>query len=124
MALISNYLETKLCNDFFRNNKKPVYAALFYDNPADPANSFELAGKGYRRELAEFDSPIDGLMKSSKDIVYHKATDKWLTVTHLGLFDAEHGGHMLFHGELSMPIDIIKHKNFFIKHGDLQVGFE
>ena len=124
MALISDYLENKLCNDLFRTKEKPVYAALFYRDPADPAKSFELAGEGYQREFAEFDSPIDGLMKNSKDIVFHKATSKWLTVTHLGLFDAEHGGKMLFHGELSMPIDVIKNKNFFIKHGDLQVGFE
>jgi len=124
MALISDYLENKLCNDLFRNNEKPVYAALFYKDPEDPAKSFELAGKGYRRELAEFDSPIDGLMKNSKNIVYHKATSRWNTVTHLALFNAESGGQMLFHGELSMPIDIIKNKNFFLKPGDLQVGFE
>ncbi len=124
MALISDYLENKLCNDLFRDNKKPVYAALFYDNPTDPAQSLELTGRGYKRELVEFDSPLDGLIKNSKDIVYYKATSRWQTVTHLGLFNAEQGGHMFFYGELSMPIDIIKNKNFFIKLGDLQVGFE
>jgi len=122
MALISNYLENKLCNDVFRTND--VYIGLLYADPTDESKSYEIIGKGYCRELVDFDTPIDGIIKNKHDVVFHKATSPWDTVTHIGLFDEDAGGNLLFHGAVSKPVKVGKHKNFFIKHGDLQVGFE
>jgi len=122
MALISNYLENKLCNDVFRKNT--VFVGLFEGDPTDEAKTYELRGRGYCREIVAFDTPINGIIKSKEDIVFNKASAKWKEVTHIGIFDEEFGGNLLFHGAISTPVLIVKNKNFFIKNGDLQVGFE
>lgn len=128
MALMSDYLENKLANHVFgtKNMESPksIWVGLFYSNPTDSHIRSEIIGKGYIREQIEFDSPKNGLMKNSKEIIFHKATSLWPTVTHISLFDADFGGNQLFHGEVSTPISIKKNKNFVISIGDLQVGFE
>ena len=128
MALMSDYLENKLANHVFRDkdmkSPKSIWVGLFSSDPKDSHIRSELIGKGYMREEIEFDSPKNGLMKNSKEIIFHKAISLWPTVTHIYLFDSEAGGNPLFHGEVSKPISIKKNKNFVISIGDLQVGFE
>jgi len=96
----------------------------FEGDPTDEAKTYELRGRGYCREIVAFDTPINGIIKSKEDIVFNKASAKWKEVTHIGIFDEEFGGNLLFHGAISTPVLIVKNKNFFIKNGDLQVGFE
>ena len=128
MALISDYLENKLANFIFRGTQMDtpgdVWVGLFNGDPKDENKKLELIGNGYGREIVEFDSPRNGLIKNSNNVIFHKATDKWDTVTHIALFDEEMAGNMLFHGEVSTPIIVGKKKNFYIKIGNLQVGFE
>ncbi len=122
MALISDYLENKLAETILREEK--VWVALLYQDPTDTSKVVELTGRGYRREYVKFDSPVDGLVSNAEKIIFHKATSIWKEVTHLSLMDAEFGGHTLFHGAVSTPVAIPKNKNFFIKIGKLQAGFE
>ena len=125
---MSDYLENKLANHVFRNmdfeSPQEVWIGLFYNDPKDHAQAKELVGNGYQRESVNFDTPIDGLMKNSEKIIFHKASSAWVVISHLALFTEKNGGHMLFRGEVSTPVKIGKGKNFVIRVADLQVGFE
>ena len=128
MALMSDYLENQMANHVFRGkpmeSPKEVWVGLLFGDPTDSSKQTELSGRGYKREKVLFDSPKNGLVKNAEDIVFHKATAAWKTVTHLSIYDQEAGGKTLFHGLISSPIKIGKNKNFFIKVDNLQVGFE
>ena len=127
MALMSNYLENGLANHVFRNiefkSPEEIWIGLFKRNPTDASANHEFIGKGYKRQLVKFDSPQNGILKNSHDIVFHYATSKWEEATHIALFNSEKGGSIQMPGPLKEPILISKDKNFVIKTHKLAVGF-
>ena len=128
MGIMSDYLENRLVNPVFRRiyfeSPNEIWVGLFQKNPTDESASHELAGYGYKRELIKFDSPQNGIIKNSHDIIFYHATRKWPKVTHIVLFDAEEGGSSEVYGKLKTPVTINKNKNFVIKTHKLHVGFE
>ena len=128
MSFISDFLENKLVEHVFRANTfvspAGVYVGLFTGNPGEDGNGPELIGNGYARKQASFAIPVDGVALNDADVIFDPATSNWATVTHLAIYDAPTGGHVLFYGALSAPITISSGNNFRLPTGNLAVGFD
>jgi hypothetical protein len=118
MAGMSDYLETAVLNEVFRNtNLTPpaTYVALYTADPTDAAGAGEVSGNGYARVQVNRDGATtpfwtapasngSGGMKveNNDQIDFPTASGgAWGTITHFAIFDASSSGNMLFSGALT-----------------------
>ena len=125
MAALSNYLENKLLDATLNNtaytSPSTVYAALFLTDPTDAGTGTEVSGGSYVRKSAAFASPSNGVSASSADVTFDQATGSWGTITHIGIWDAESTGNMLYHTPLTTSKTIDSGDIFKIASGSLTV---
>lgn len=107
MAALSDYSE-KLILDWLMTNgsaTRPTawYVALYTAAPSDSGGGTEVSGNGYTREAVTFDaaSTPGGTTSNSGVVSFTAVGGSWGTVTHLGIFDADTGGNLLWHGALT-----------------------
>jgi len=104
LSQLSDYLENALINAVLRNTSysspATVYAGLFTSDPTDAGTGTEVTGGSYVRMPVAFTSPTDGQTSNSADVLFPIATASWGTITHVGLYDAQSGGNLLFHAPL------------------------
>jgi hypothetical protein len=107
MAALSDYSE-KLILDYLMTTgsaTRPTawYVALYTAAPSDSGGGTEVSGNGYAREAVTFDaaSTPGGTTSNSGVVSFTAAGGSWGTVTHLGIFDADTGGNLLWHGGLT-----------------------
>lgn len=107
MAALSDYSE-KLILDWLMTNgsaTRPTawYVALYTAAPSDSGGGTEVSGNGYAREAVTFDaaSTPGGTTSNSGVVSFTAVGGSWGTVTHLGIFDADTGGNLLWHGALT-----------------------
>lgn len=126
MSALSNYLENALLNHVLRNtamsSPTTVYLALFTSDPGEAGGGTELSGDGYARQSVAFDAPSDGVADNTSDIEFPQATGDWGEVTHVGLFDAETAGNLLWYGALTASKTINTDDQFVVSAGDLDVS--
>lgn len=126
MSALSNYLENALLNHVLRNtamtSPTTVYLALFTSNPAEDASGTEVSGGAYARQSVAFDAPSDGVCDNTSGIEFPQATGDWGTVTHVGLFDAETAGNLLWYGALAASKTINTDDQFGMVAGALDVS--
>ena len=101
----SNYLANAIVSATVRGtaytSPSTAYLALFLSNPTKDDTGLEVNGASYARAVATFAPPVNGVSKNSSDIEYNAATTNWGTVTHVGIYDAETGGNLLYFTELA-----------------------
>ncbi|MDP5273556.1 phage tail fiber protein [Chengkuizengella axinellae] len=125
MAAMSNYLENKILEGTLRgvtyNAPSTIYLALFTSDPTDAGTGIEVSQNGYERKEITFDSPSNGSTTSNTDVLYDVAIEAWGTITHIGIFDANSGGNLLFHGALTATKTILENDQLKINTGDITV---
>lgn len=95
MNHMSVYLKNKVLTDNLRTN--PVYVALFNSD-------VEVSQVSYARQKVMFVEPTEGQTSNNTDILFPIATEGWGSITHIGIFDSETGGNLLF----KSPAEFVK----------------
>ena len=125
MAEMSNYLENALINVTLRNTSytspTTVYVSLHTADPTDAGTGAEVSGGSYARKSATFAAPSNGVSATSSDVTFDQATASWGTITHIGIWDAESTGNMLYHTPLTTSKTIDSGDIFKIASGSLTV---
>ena len=114
MANISNYLEERTLNHFFRGvastSPATLYVGLFLNNPTDAATGTEVSGTSYARQVITFSAPTQdsgkGTIKNNTEIEFPSAGSNWGLVTHAAIYDDLTGGNMYYYGALANPKDV------------------
>lgn len=94
MNHMTNYLKNKVITDNLQN----VYVGLFSDTT-------EIYGPSYERKSIVFTSPNEGQTSNNADILFPIATESWGNITHIGIFDNNENGNLLF----KSPAEVVKH---------------
>jgi len=108
MTAASNYLEVQILNASLRNVALQVaatYISLHTADPTDAAAANELSDSGYARIICTWDAPTSGAgtCASAADVDFNAIADAGpFTVTHVGIWDAETVGNLLYHSPLSV----------------------
>jgi len=111
MANMSNYLEERALNHFFRGTASTapsaLYIALFLNNPTEAGTGTEVSGTGYARKAISFNAPTQvgtaATIVNSADIEFAQAGSNWGTVSHAAIYDGLTGGNMYYYGPLTNP---------------------
>jgi hypothetical protein len=125
---MSDYLENALLNAVLRNtpytSPSQVYVALFTSDPTDAGTGTEVSGGGYARQAVTFNAPSNGQVTNAADILFPVATASWGTVTHVGIYDAQTGGNLLFSGALTTNKTISANDQLKIAAGSLSISLD
>jgi hypothetical protein len=125
---MSDYLENALLNAVLRNtpytSPSQVYVALFTSDPTDAGTGTEVSGGGYARQAVTFNAPSNGQVTNASDILFPIATASWGTVTHVGIYDAQTGGNLLFSGALTTSKTISANDQLKIAAGSLSISLD
>jgi len=125
---MSDYLENALLNAVLRNtpytSPSQVYVALFTSDPTDANTGTEVSGGGYARQPVTFNAPTNGQVTNASDILFPVATASWGTVTHVGIYDAQTGGNLLFSGALTTSKTISANDQLKIAAGSLSISLD
>ena len=137
---MSDYLESKLVNNFFRTTtySRPanLWIALSTGTMTDSntgSSMSEVSGGSYARKGgatvdpldATWDAPssTDGHTSNTSDITFVTATGSWGTVTGMAITDASSSGNILFFGTLSSSKAVGSSDTFKFLAGDIDVTF-
>lgn len=131
MAALSDFLENKLIDFFFRaqalgvtgataaagTGPSTLYVALLTAAPSDAGGGTEVSGGSYARvavtsSLANWagtqaaasttaSSGTSGTTSNNSAITFPAPTANWGVVTHVGVYDASTGGNLLFYSALT-----------------------
>jgi hypothetical protein len=125
MSEMSNYLEDALINAVLRNtaysSPSTTYVSLHTADPTDAGTGTEVSGGSYVRTAATFGAPSNGTSTNSVAVEFPQATGSWGTVSHIGIWDAQSSGNMLFHTQLDNSKQIDSGDIFKIAIGSLSV---
>lgn len=94
------------------------YVALFTDDPTDADTGTEITGGSYARTAVTFTVSGDTASNSGA-VEFPAATADWGTVTHIGVYDADTSGNLIFHSALTVAKAITNGDVFRIPIGDL-----
>lgn len=89
------FLKNKVLTDNLRTT--PVFAALFN-------NDVEVSKASYARQVTSFVLPVDGQTSNNADVLFPIATEYWGNITHIGIYDSQTGGNLLF----KSPAEFVK----------------
>ena len=128
-AVISDYLEGKILDYVLRGqvfaSPASVYLGLFTANPTDANGGTEVSGGSYARKqlTAAFDVAANRATQNTAIIQFPTSTAVWGSVSHVGIFDAASGGHLLFHGEFADPLQVDAGDVYKTEAGALDISF-
>lgn len=107
MANLSDYLE-KLLLDWSMTNgaaTRPTawFLALYTAAPSDSGGGTEVTGGGYARQAITFGAPASpgGTTSNTAAVEFTAVGAAYGAVTHIGIFDAETVGNLLWHGAMT-----------------------
>lgn len=100
MSDMSNYLENKVIDVFFRNQSftaaPTVYVALFTAvTDSEAGTGTEVSGGGYARQAITFGSPSNGVSSNSGTVSWTASGANYGVVSHFAVYDALSGGNAL-----------------------------
>lgn len=127
MSAASNFAETLALTFLLTPNTatRPTawYVGLFTSDPTDANTGTEVTGTNYIREEVSFTVTGD-TASNSATITFAAAGSNFGTVTHIGIFDAETAGNLLFHGSVQTPKSIDQGDTFQITQGNLDITLD
>jgi hypothetical protein len=128
-AIISDYLEAALLSHVLRNTAytspgASVYVALHIADPTDAGNGAEVTYTNYARvQVTSWDAPSARATANTAQIDFPTpGGDGDSDVTHVGVWDADLNGNLLFYGALSTAKSIQDGIDFSIAAGDLDIS--
>lgn len=100
MSDMSNYLENKVIDVFFRNQSftaaPTVYVALFTAvSDAEAGTGTEVSAGGYARQAITFGSPSNGVSSNSATVTWTASGGNYGTVSHFAVMDSVTDGNAL-----------------------------
>lgn len=127
MALnLSTYLANKLLDHSLGTSAYTmptgVYVALYSDNPTAADVGTEITGANLARWAITFDAAASQATQNASQSTSGKAVGAVGTATYIGLRDADTGGNLLWHGQLTTPKTIGNGDYFRIEDGDLDIA--
>ena len=129
----SDYLEQRIVDFVLNSNAEftftspvNVYIALFTTAPSDAGGGVEVSGVNYVRidsgAFSAMTGVTDGHTSNNAEIAFAQAgAGGWGLVTAIGLFDAETGGNLLYHGALTADKQVDENDTFKIAVSDLDI---
>ena len=127
MAALSDYME-KLLLDWSMTTgsaTRPTawFLALYTAAPSDAGGGTEVSGGGYARQAIAFDaaSTPDGTTSNTAAVEFEATGAAFGTVTHIGIFDADTGGNLLWHGEMTTSRTIGDGDKLVFAIGDVEL---
>lgn len=121
---LSDYLEPIVLNLLLRDTAytpaSTIYLGLFSALSDDGGTVTEFAGDGYERPAVVFGAASAGKV-TNQQVTFATPTADWPEATHVGLFDADSGGNLLFWGELAEPRTALDGEAPVFAAGDLTV---
>lgn len=129
----SDYLEQRVIDFVLNSNAEfaftspvNVYIALFTTAPSDAGGGVEVSGVNYVRvDSGDFSTMTgidDGHTSNTAEIAFAQAgAGGWGLVTAIGLFDADTGGNLLYHGSLTADKQVDENDTFKIAINDLDI---
>ena len=142
MSSMTDYLENKLADNFFRTTTytRPaaLYIALYTTTTTDAGGGTEVTGGSYARQAL---NPLDtnwyatqggttgassgsgGSTSNAVEIAFPVATAGWGTILDIAIMDAASAGNMLFHGALTVSKTVNTGDQFKVAAGNLSVVF-
>ncbi len=127
MALnLSTYLANKLLDHSLGTASYTmpgaVYVALYSDDPTPADTGTEITGANLARWAITFDAAASQATQNASQSTSAKASGAVGTASYIGLRDAETGGNLLWHGQLTAPKTIGDGDYFRIEDGDLDIA--
>ena len=120
MADITPYLANKLLDHVLKHvsytSPTTVYVSLHTADPTDAGTS-EVTGGSYARQAASFASASGKVSATNADLTYTNMPA--CTVTHVGIWDNNSGGNLLFYGPLIASQTLASGNTFTIASGNL-----
>ena len=121
----SNYLENKLVDQVLRSiqmtTPASVWLALFTTDPTDADTGTEVAAASYGRQQVTFAAGVDGATSNAGEIAFAQATESWGDISHIGVYDAETIGNLLYHGVLAATKTVDLNDTFKVADGNLDI---
>lgn len=110
MGAFSTYMETKIVEQFLRNNPTTppatVYVALFESDPGVADTGTETNYTGYARQASAWTSLDSNAQTHNSGALTFPANGDSTTshtITYIALFDSATGGNELLHAQLTAP---------------------
>lgn len=126
MAAFSNFAETQILNNLFRNNA--VYIALYKTNPTDSNTGEEVTGGSYARQQVSFSAPTQiadkGTIANSTDINFPVASAEWGTIAFVGVTDAATGGNLLAYQAITNPRAVLISDRLRFLTGEFKISVD
>lgn len=119
MGSFTDYAETQILNHTFGGISLPVftaYAGYFLTTPGETGPGSEPAGGGYARvalDSSYWSVPTTGMIQSTKDIVFPRATANHGNVVGIGIWDSAIGGNCWVYANL-VDTEVIENKDSLI----------
>lgn len=124
MAAASDYVENLSLNWLLTTSAatRPSawYVALFTTDPTDAGTGTEVTGGSYARKAVTFNVTNDTAVNAA-NVLFDTATASWGAISHVAVYDAATGGHLLFHGAASSTKQIDTGDAYLISAGNLSV---
>ena len=129
MASASDHLENQILN-FYLNGTSvsppTIWLSLHTADPLDAGSGTEVSGSAYGREniSAKFPTASGTGGSVTNDVAITGFTadgGDWGTITHIGIWDAETSGNLLFHSALDSSVAITDGDSFQITATNLTV---
>lgn len=127
MSAFSNYLENKILLHVLDNDSytspTTVYLGLHTADPTDAGTGTEVSGGSYARQSVAF-TVTNNEATNTSAIEFPTATGSWGTIGWVAVWDADTGGNMLFHGQLTNSKTIASGDVFRVPAGDLDITLD
>lgn len=124
MSAASDYVENLALEWLLTSNSatRPTawYIGLHTADPTDAGTGAEVSGGSYVRKAVAFTVTND-TASNSATVTFDAATANWGTITHVGVWDAESNGNLLFHGAVTTSKTIETGDTFQISSGNLDI---
>ena len=129
----SNYLEDELLDHVLGGGganaytaPASVYLSLHTADPTDAGTGAEVGtGVNYIRKALSFGTASSGSITTDAAVTFDPCqTTDWGTITHIGIWDAESNGNMLFHGAVTSSKLIEVGDTFQVSTGNLTITLD
>jgi hypothetical protein len=125
---MTDYLENKILNAIFKRTAytgpSNFYLALFTSDPGEAGTGTEVSDSAYKRQPIIFGNIIDGAISNTNVIEFATASTDYGTITHVGIYDSQSGGNLLFYKKLTTPIVVGQGVGVSVQAGDLTVSLD
>lgn len=118
MTGMTNYLGNKILSDYLIPTGK--WLGLHLSDPgASGSSSTEMIGGGYQRAQVTWSTPSNRTTGNTNAFQFLDLPTA--TVTHMGIWDAQTGGNLLYSIELPTPLTITTGQFFTMPVSDIAV---